>query len=291
MKTKYLFFLAGIIIVGVIGILLYSPPKTRVPQEVPTTPTDEQTPPGPENANIHVTAPESGQVITSPLSLQGEAKGNWYFEASFPVKIVDASGMVLAEVPVQAKGDWMTTNFVPFDQTVAFQNPTTATGFVIFQKDNPSGLPENEDEIKIPVRFDPNTLTAKEMSVSVYFGNSKKIQPGQDECTTVYGVERKVAFTVATARTALEELLKGPTDAEKKEGYSTTLNSEVKIQSLSIENGVAKVDFDKKLEEGVGGSCRVLAIRTQINQTLKQFSTVHSVIISIDGRTEDILQP
>jgi len=45
------------------------------------------------------------------------------------------------------------------------------------------------------------------------------------------------------------------------------------------------------LEEAVGGSCRVTAIRSQIEQTLKQFSTVQSVIISIDNRTEDILQP
>ena len=33
------------------------------------------------------------------------------------------------------------------------------------------------------------------------------------------------------------------------------------------------------------------AIRVQITETLEQFPTVDSVIISIDGRTEDILQP
>jgi hypothetical protein len=35
----------------------------------------------------------------------------------------------------------------------------------------------------------------------------------------------------------------------------------------------------------------VAAISAQIRETLKQFSTVKGVIISIDGRTEDILQP
>jgi len=35
----------------------------------------------------------------------------------------------------------------------------------------------------------------------------------------------------------------------------------------------------------------VAAIRAQIRETLKQFPTVDEVIISIDGRTEDILQP
>jgi len=54
---------------------------------------------------------------------------------------------------------------------------------------------------------------------------------------------------------------------------------------------VAKADFDEQLEFQVGGSCRVSAIRAEITQTLKQFSTVKEVVISIDGRTEDILQP
>ena len=54
---------------------------------------------------------------------------------------------------------------------------------------------------------------------------------------------------------------------------------------------MAYVDFDEQLEFQVGGSCRVSAIRAQIIQTIKQFSTVKDVIISINGRTEDILQP
>ncbi len=65
----------------------------------------------------------------------------------------------------------------------------------------------------------------------------------------------------------------------------------VKIQKLTIENNIAKVDFDKQLEFQVGGSCRVSAIRAQITQTIKQFPTVKSVKLSVDGRTGDIFQP
>ena len=65
----------------------------------------------------------------------------------------------------------------------------------------------------------------------------------------------------------------------------------MRIQSLTIENSVAKVDFDEQLEFQVGGSCRVTAIRAQIRETLKQFPIIDSVIISINGRTEDVLQP
>ena len=51
------------------------------------------------------------------------------------------------------------------------------------------------------------------------------------------------------------------------------------------------VDFDAQLEEGMGGSCRVSAVRAQITETLLQFSEARNVVISVDGRIEDILQP
>jgi spore germination protein GerM len=128
------------------------------------------------------------------------------------------------------------------------------------------------------------------ITVKVFFGNSK-LNPGVEDCRLVYPVERKIPKTQAVAIAALEELLKGPTEAEKQEGYFTSINSGVKIQDLNIEDSVAKVDFDEQLEFQVGGSCKVAAIRYQIYQTLEQFPTVKSVIISINGRTEDILQP
>jgi spore germination protein GerM len=50
-------------------------------------------------------------------------------------------------------------------------------------------------------------------------------------------------------------------------------------------------DFNERLEYQVGGSCRVSAIRAQISETLKQFPTIKDVIILINGRKEDVLQP
>jgi len=122
------------------------------------------------------------------------------------------------------------------------------------------------------------------------FFNNDRMDP-EFSCNKVFPVEREILKTQAVARAALTELLKGPTEAEKAQGFFTSINPGVKIQELTIENGVARVDFDSQLEFQVGGSCRVSAIRAEITQTLKQFPTVNSVIISIDGRTEDILQP
>ena len=130
----------------------------------------------------------------------------------------------------------------------------------------------------------------KESIVLKVFFNNDRMDP-DFSCNKVFPVQRVVSKTQAVARTALEELLKGPTEKEKSEGFFTSINSGVKIQKLTVENGVAKVDFDEQLQFQVGGSCRVSAIRAQIAETLKQFSTIQEVVISIDGRTEDILQP
>ncbi|MFH1049060.1 MAG: GerMN domain-containing protein [Patescibacteria group bacterium] len=154
------------------------------------------------------------------------------------------------------------------------------------EKDNPSGLPENADELKIPVKYEAGV---EGMTVKAYFNNSN-MDP-EFSCNKVFPVERLVPKTQAVGRAALGELLKGVMESEKNAGFFTSINSGVKIQILTIENGIAKVDFDERLEFQAGGSCRVAAIRAEITETLKQFPTVKDIIISINGRTEDILQP
>lgn len=94
----------------------------------------------------------SNEPIQSPLVITGEAK-TWYFEGSFPVELHDAKGQIISRGVAQAKGDWMSDQFVPFSTTLNFDMPTTATGTVVFKKDNPSGLPEYEMSYSIPVRF------------------------------------------------------------------------------------------------------------------------------------------
>ncbi len=102
---------------------------------------------------IRVTSPVMGELVTSPLTVTGEARGTWYFEASFPVMILDADRNEVAVMPAQAQGEWMTENFVPFTATLDFTAPATDTGFVVFKKDNPSGLPEHDAAVEVPVRF------------------------------------------------------------------------------------------------------------------------------------------
>lgn len=101
---------------------------------------------------IQIEAPRPNQEIKSPLRVAGQARGTWYFEATFPIKLVDKSGNIIAQSYAQAQGEWMTEDFVPFEGKLIF---TTAEkeGILIVEKSNPSGLPENADQLKIPVTF------------------------------------------------------------------------------------------------------------------------------------------
>jgi hypothetical protein len=107
-----------------------------------------------KNSDIEVTFPKENAVVTSPLKVTGKAKGTWFFEASFPVRLKDMpQNKVLAVGIATAKTDWMTTDFVEFETTLTFENPPTDTGWLVFEKDNPSGLPENDDSFHLPIKF------------------------------------------------------------------------------------------------------------------------------------------
>jgi spore germination protein GerM len=57
------------------------------------------------------------------------------------------------------------------------------------------------------------------------------------------------------------------------------------------DTGVARADFSEGLQQGIGGSMRVLGIRQQIEATLTTIPGIKSVILSIEGETEGVLQP
>lgn len=106
---------------------------------------------------INVERPKPGAIVTSPLLINGMARGYWYFEASFPVRIFDDHGIELGVAIAQAGGDWMTKEFVPFAAILEFKKPSTEKGVLVLQKDNPSGLPEHDAELRIPIGFDLDT--------------------------------------------------------------------------------------------------------------------------------------
>lgn len=275
-KELWLIIALAIIIIGLAGFLLWPKPVVNNNQKQ-------------EVLGIQVNSPKVNEEVSSPLEITGTTNGEGWngFEGQVGVvRLLDSSGNELALGILTATTDWMNPP-VSFKTDLTFDSPIDQAGTLVFKNENPSGLPDKDKDFTIPVKI--IKTSSETMSVNVYFNNSN-FDP-EYSCNKVFPVQRNIPKTQAVARASLGELFLGPTDAEKNAGFSTSINSGVKIQSLTIVDGVAKVDFDEQLEYQVGGSCRVSAIRAQITETLKQFSTVDSVIISIDGRTEDILQP
>lgn len=98
--------------------------------------------------------PKPNTIITSPLVIKGQARGSWFFEASFPIVLTNWDGLIIGEGYAMTKDDWMTTDFVNFEGTITFTKPDVYDyGFLILKKDNPSGLPEFDDALEIPVKF------------------------------------------------------------------------------------------------------------------------------------------
>lgn len=167
MNTRTIFASLVIILLLVIAFYftkteVYSPVIVNNQEEVVIEPQVEEIPPVEEivlppddKSNlIIVDYPQAGGLITSPLTFSGQARGTWFFEASFPVFLVNWDGLIIAQGIAQATEDWMTEEFVPFTGSLEFEMPDYGdNGALIFQKDNPSGLPEFDDALEIPILF------------------------------------------------------------------------------------------------------------------------------------------
>lgn len=234
---------------------------------------------------VRVSSPRPNAVVSSPLEVNGAARGAWYFEGDFPVRLLDAVGRELAAVPARAEGEWMTEDFVPFQATVAFGRPATPTGVLVLDRSNPSGLAEDAALVALPVRFSASASSRR--AIRVFFSRTAS---GDDACDAVWPVARTVDAERADAEAVLADLLEGPTRAERDRGFLTNIPEGVQVRSIRVEDGTAHADFDRTLDRAAG-SCRVLAVRAQIERTLLHLPGIDDVVISVDGNVEEALQP
>ncbi len=97
-------------------------------------------------------------ITTSPFVIKGKAKGNWFFEASAPVSVVNWDGLIIGQgyIKVDDGFDWMTTDMVPFTGTISYDSSQLGAykyGWIILKKDNPSGEPQFDDSLEFKILF------------------------------------------------------------------------------------------------------------------------------------------
>jgi hypothetical protein len=285
-----------ILLLVIIGLIIWlllgrsnrpAPVNNQVPSE-PTVVTSTEM--------IVVDSPSAGAIITSPVTISGQARGQWYFEASFPVKVVDANGQELASVPAQAQADWMTEDFVPFQAVIDFNQPSTSSGFLILFKDNPSGLPQNDAQIKIPVKFDLSLVVATstpQRAVKLYYYNASRDQDeqGNIQCSRqgLVAVNREIPISQSPIKDTINLFLQSALTATDT---AAGLTSEfplagVSLESLVLKDGVLTIRLADLENKTGGGSCRVAILWAQLEATALQFSEVKSVKFE----PEELFQP
>ncbi len=183
MNNKNLYWIVGIVIlVGIIGFAFFRSKTSEAPVVLsfedcrdagyPITgvkPRQCKTPDGRTYAEelppvityknatadmIQVDLPFPGAVTGKEFTVTGKARGTWFFEASFPVKVLDKNGKVLAQAPAEAEGEWMTQNFVPFKATLKVPDSYIGPATLVLEKDNPSGDSIRDASISFPITIE-----------------------------------------------------------------------------------------------------------------------------------------
>jgi spore germination protein GerM len=136
------------------------------------------------------------------------------------------------------------------------------------QPPNPEVAKQNNETT---ATTDENTST---ISLTIYFSN--------EQADKLIPEVHKINKTVALAKAALKELLKGPQSAN----HYPTMPTNTKLLSVSIDKaGLAKVNFSQEfVKNHPGGSASERMTVYSVVNTLTEFSTVKAVKFFVEGQ-------
>jgi hypothetical protein len=108
---------------------------------------------------VTVVAPLSGARISSPVSVEGMAPNNWFFEAVFPLELT-VDGEVISEAPAQAQTDWTVEGPVKFRGELKFDVAVESRAVLTLAEDMPPKDAQGNDlpprVLRIPVVLLPS---------------------------------------------------------------------------------------------------------------------------------------
>jgi hypothetical protein len=133
-----------------------------------------------------------------------------------------------------------------------------------------------------PTSATPASSSAGTTNLLVYFHRGTPGDPAK-----VVAVPRSVPRTAAVATAALNELLPGPTAAERADGYWSMFvpGTARSLKSVRVADGVAYVDFRdiRNTIPNASSSFGSTALLAELDTTLRQVPTVKSTVYSFDG--------
>jgi len=117
----------------------------------------------------------------------------------------------------------------------------------------------------------PTSTPSDRTSVTVYLISGEAL-----------GAAGRSGVAATPARSAMEELVKGPSESDISAGLSTAIPTGTRLLGIDIASGIATVDLSNEFGSG-GGSLSMQERVAQVVFTLTQFPTVQKVPFRIDG--------
>ncbi len=243
----------------------------------------------PAQSGLQLDAPVEGQTITLPLHVAfGGAQPN----ETLTGRLRFGNGQTLEQqIPVVGDSDKVGYGIANITWNTESAPPTVPPGAATFELVGADGTVRRSVNVRLLAENETQRVDV-----------AWTTPEGNDFIVFSHNVPR----TPQIASAALNELLNGPPEGNAA-GAVTALPTaqeivtfpgrqadwgyEVKLIKLTITNGVATANFSKELRAYGGGSARVQTIRQQIERTLKQFPSVQTVVIQIEGQSAGELQP
>jgi len=120
----------------------------------------------------------------------------------------------------------------------------------------------------------------KEVKIYFHFIGTEGIE------SKILPLKRKVS-RLAPLFPAMEALLKDPTAAEQKLGYFSAGYGDMKLVSVKLKKGTARIDFSRTISDDYNpGDLQTLAFESAVIKTAKQFPGVKKVIVCVNGINE-----
>lgn len=228
--------------------------------------------------NLELLRPAANESVrTNPIVVEGRART---FENHVSIELLDENGTVLRKSYATATGELGRHN--PFHAELFV--PRAPGRFVtvrLLDYSAKDGSVREQVDRQVPFAVENRAVT---------LSFPKKLADPRDECNQLLTVTRELPVSRSALRAIVEALLAGPTDEEKRSGATDPFPPGAAVREVNLRDGKAIVDFNERMVS-VGGSCRAIAIRAAVEQTLRAVPGVKSVEIRAAGSAEEALQP
>lgn len=162
MKVEIFYIIAFLIVLVAGAVFLLNDTTLQKIQSTPTPTASSasdapqtSSPPSENPSEVTVLEPKAGSTVKSPFVIKGQAPGSWLFEGQTIARLERTDGTIITQSILLAESEWMTVEQVNFSGSMKFTKPAGVTEVnLVIVKENPSGLPENDDSFIVPLKLE-----------------------------------------------------------------------------------------------------------------------------------------